>query len=58
MKKRTVRCNLDHRWLFDTTSDSGCVEIKCMKCKNVVRVNLDKNTLEYPQLNMVKAMSD
>lgn len=56
-EKRTVRCPLDQRWLFDTTVKSGCVEIKCTKCKNVLRINFETNQVEYPKLNMVTAMS-
>lgn len=55
--KKTIRCSLDHRWLFDSTAKKGCVEIKCMKCKNVIRVNFENNTLEYPKLDIVTAMS-
>ena len=56
-EKRTIRCPLDQRWLFDTTARTGCIEIKCMKCKNVLRINLDTNSVEYPNLRMVNAMS-
>lgn len=57
-EKKTIRCHLDQRWLFDTTSTEGCVEIKCMKCKNIIKVNFDNYTLEYPKLNIVTAMSN
>lgn len=56
-EKRTIRCPLDQRWLFDTTVQSGYVEIKCTKCKNVLKINLGTNTVEYPKLKMVTAMS-
>lgn len=56
-EKRTIRCHLDQRWLFDTTSKEGCVEIKCLKCKNIIKIHLEDDTLEYPELNIVTAMS-
>jgi len=57
MVKRTIRCPLDQRWLFDTTARTGCVEIKCLKCKNVLRIDLETNTIEYPKLKIVKSVS-
>lgn len=57
MVKRTIRCPLDQRWLFDTTARTGCVEIKCLKCKNILRIDLETNTIEYPKLKIVKSVS-
>lgn len=57
MVKRTIRCPLDQRWLFDTTVRTGCVEIKCLKCKNILRIDLETNTIEYPKLKIVKSVS-
>ena len=56
-EKRTIRCPLDQRWLFDTTVKTGCVEIKCSKCKNVLKIDFETNTVEYPKLKMVTAMN-
>ena len=42
-KYRTISCGIDHRRLFETDSKSGVIEIKCMKCKNIVRINLEND---------------
>lgn len=55
--KKNNCCILEQRWLFDTTVQTGSVEIKCSKCKNVLKINFETNTVEYPKLKMVTAMS-
>lgn len=40
MKFRTIHCQIDNRRLFETDSKNGVIEIKCMKCKNIVRIDL------------------
>lgn len=55
--RRTIFCGLDHRRLFDTNSGKGIVEIKCLKCKNVIRVDLESGELHYLKLNIRIATS-
>lgn len=47
-KYRTISCGIDHRRLFETDSKSGVIEIKCMKCKNIVRINLENDEQYFP----------
>lgn len=56
-KYRTISCGIDHRRLFETDSRSGVIEIKCMKCKNIVRINLENDEQYFPQINMRIATS-
>ena len=55
---RTIWCGIDHRRLFITNSRSGEVEIKCLKCKNIVRINLRNDEQYFPQINKKIAMSN
>ena len=49
---RTISCGIDHRRLFETNSKHGVIEIKCLKCKNIVQINLKNDEQYFPKINM------
>ena len=49
---RTVYCGIDHRKLFETDSKNGIIEIKCMKCKNIVQIDLATDKQYIEKLNL------
>lgn len=41
----------------EADSRNGVIEIKCMKSKNIVRINLESDKQYFPQINMRIATS-